>query len=63
MTGLSHRPAAIVDAALSVGRFYLTMASHQNVWLKTEDVYDPIPLGPVLIHQKKLPQSYFELPE
>ena len=61
-TDPTHFCVVGVDATFNVGNFYLTMTSYRNLKLETKDGHHPVLLGPVLIHQRKLYQSYYELP-
>ena len=51
-----------VDATYNVGDFYLTLTTYRNLIFSNNKGRAPVFIGPALIHQKKLFDSYFTLP-
>ena len=51
-----------VDATFNVGQFYLTLTTYRNLPLSNKAGCHPVFLGPALIHQRRLFDSYFQLP-
>ena len=51
-----------VDATFNVGQYYLTLTTYRNLLLSNKAGCHPVFLGPALIHQRRLFDSYFQLP-
>ncbi|MES9879681.1 MAG: hypothetical protein ABW185_02225 [Sedimenticola sp.] len=51
-----------VDATFNIGDYYLTLTTFRNLMLSTKKGISPVFLGPALIHQRRLFDSYFSLP-
>ena len=51
-----------VDATFNVGQYYLTLTTYRNLMLSNKTGAHPVFLGPALIHQRRLFDSYFQLP-
>lgn len=51
-----------VDATFNVGKYFLTLTTYKHLILETKKKTHPVFLGPALIHQRRLFDSYFTLP-
>lgn len=51
-----------VDATFNIGDYYLTLTTYRNLMLSTKKGTHPVFIGPALIHQRRLFDSYFSLP-
>ena len=61
-TNLKNFSILGVDATYNVGEYYLTLTTYRNLMLSTKKGQYPVFIGPALLHQKKLFDSYFSLP-
>ena len=51
-----------IDPTFNIGNYMVTLTSYRNLKVKTNAGINLVMLEPVLIHQRKLVHSYFELP-
>lgn len=61
-TNTDHFSALGVDATFNVGKYFLTLTTYKHLMLETKKKTNPVFLGPALIHQRRLFDSYFTLP-
>ena len=50
-----------VDATFDFGKYYVTMTTYHHLLLRTKEDSHPVRSGPILLHHKKEPDSYYEL--
>lgn len=50
-----------VDVTFNIGDFYVTVTTYRNLMLKTKNDCHPVMIGPVMIHQQRLYESYHTL--
>ena len=50
-----------VDPTFIFGNYYVTLTTYRHLFLRTQTDKHPVRIGPVLIHHKKEPSSYYEL--
>ena len=51
-----------VDTTFNIGKYYLTVTTYRNLMLETPEGVEPVMIGPLLLHQRKTYESYFNLP-
>ena len=54
-------PPLSVDVTFNIGDFYVAVTTYRNLLLKTKNGCHPVMIGPVMIHQKRLYESYHNL--
>ena len=50
-----------VDVTFNIGDFYVAVTTYRNLLLKTKNGCHPVMIGPVMIHQQRLYESYHNL--
>ena len=50
-----------VDATFNFGKYYVTLTTYRHLLLRTKEDCHPVRMGPILLHHKKEPGSYYEL--
>ena len=50
-----------VDPTFNFGKYYVTVTTYRHLLLRNKDDKNPVRIGPVLVHHKKEPSSYYEL--
>lgn len=50
-----------VDATFNFGKYYVTLTRYCHLLLRTKEGCHPVRIGPILLHHKKEPGSYYEL--
>lgn len=50
-----------VDATFNFGKYYVTLTTYRHLLLRTKEGSHPVRIGPILLHHKKEPGSYYEL--
>ena len=61
-TNAEHFSVLGVDATFNVGKYFLTLTTYKHLMLLTKKNTHPVFIGPALIHQRRLFDSYFSLP-
>ncbi|XP_062611131.1 uncharacterized protein LOC134272979 isoform X2 [Saccostrea cucullata] len=61
-TNADHFSVLGVDATFNVGKYFLTLTTYKHLMLMTKKQTHPVFIGPALIHQRRLFDSYFALP-
>ena len=51
-----------VDVTFNIGDYYVCLTTYRDLMLKTKSGVNPVMLGPILLHQRKLFTSYYALP-
>lgn len=50
-----------VDATFNFGKYYVSLTTCRHLLLRTKEDCHPVRIGPVLLHHRKDPGSYYEL--
>ena len=50
-----------VDATFNFGKYYVTLTTYRHLLLRTKEGCHPVRIGPILLHHRKEPGSYYEL--
>ena len=50
-----------VDVTFNMGDFYVAVITYRNLQLKTKNNCHPVMLGPIMLHQQRLYESYYAL--
>lgn len=61
-TNAEHLSVLGVDATFNVGKYFLALTTYRHLMLETSKKTNPVFIGPALIHQRRLFDSYFTLP-
>lgn len=51
-----------VDTTFNLGDYFVTLTTYRNLMFKTKAGTEPVMIGPAIIHQRKLFESYHTLP-
>ena len=61
-TNPAHFCVLGVDVTFNIGDYYVCLTTYRDLMLKTQSGVNPVMLGPILLHQRKLFSSYYTLP-
>lgn len=50
-----------VDVTFNLGDFYVAVTTYRNLLLKTKNECHPVMIGPIMLHQQRLYDSYYTL--